>query len=410
MKPKIVFIPTYWYLSNPVFFSVVKEFRERFHTVYFNTKDPVFSRHSETNIKKEEVLEYFDEYEEIDESPFSSKSRGVLSMMRCFRDQKPRLERQLKKLAPDAIVSTSDSSGYINRFCNIWAEKEKIPYIVIQPSFIKVKREKNPLKERIGYLLFNVLLDMPFCRKQKVFGNERSDNYLFVWGEFFKNFYKGLEVEKHTYVTGNPAFDRILKTASNAHIPENIGIDIPHGKPIVTICTQPLETLICKKACGRVNDFYISAISENPQLFFVVKVHPREDIQKYNNILSGVGGNNYIVTKDVNLYDLFKVTDLQMSVSSFTTFEAVVFGIPVVVINPDNLVTLPDNFNGEVELKAALVDELNNCLAKGLSDEYRQVFKIKRKKYLESRIGYLDDKSSKRAAKKIEDIIREKAK
>ncbi len=27
MKPKIVFIPTHWYLSNPVFFSVAKEFK-----------------------------------------------------------------------------------------------------------------------------------------------------------------------------------------------------------------------------------------------------------------------------------------------------------------------------------------------------------------------------------------------
>ncbi len=405
MKPKIVFIPTHWYLSNPVFFSVAKEFRERFHTVYFNTKDPVFSRHSEKNIKKEEVLEYFDEYEVIDESPLLSKSRGVMGKMRCFKDQKPRLERQLKRLAPDAIVSTSDSSGYINRFCNIWAEKKKIPFIVIQPSFIKVKREKNPLKERIGYLLFNVLLDMPFCRKQKVFGNERSGNYLFVWGEFFKNFYKGLEVEKHTYVTGNPAFDRILKTASNAHIPENIGVNIPHGKPIVTICTQPLETLLSERACGLVNDFYRFAIKENPDLFFIVKIHPRENIEKYNAILEGIDTKNYIIAKDVNLYEVFKATDLQMSVSSYTSFEAVVFGIPIVVINPQNLVTLPDHFNNEIELKATTTNELKKNLVKALTEEYRQEFNVKRQKYLESRIGYLDGNSSERTAKKIEDII-----
>ncbi len=416
MKLRIVFIPTHWYLSKPVFFSLARECKDKHHTIYFDTNDRVFSKYKGKNIK-EGALKYFDEYIEIDASPFVekykeiegssalSKRRRTIRKMCCFIAQKPRLEKQLAEIAPDVMITTGDASGYINKYCNIWAEKNEIPYIVIQPSFIRMEKVKNPWKERIGYLLFNILLRMPFCRKQTVFGNERPGNHLFVWGDFYKNFYKGLQIEKNTFVTGNPAFDQILKMAANTERPKDLGIQIPEGKKVVMICTQPMEPLLSERACGLVNDFYRCAIEENQDLFFIVKIHPRENIEKYNTILEGIDTNNYVITKDVNLYDVFKATDLQISVSSYSSFEAVVFGIPIVIINPENLVTLPDQFNNEIEMKATTKDELKKNLLKGLTNEYIEEFKVKREQYLKPRLGYLDGNSGRRIIEKIEEII-----
>ena len=73
-----------------------------------------------------------------------------------FIAQKPILNKQLNELAPDAIVTTGDGGTCINRYCNIWAQKNKVPFIVIQPSFIADPREKQrTCKERFGHLFFN---------------------------------------------------------------------------------------------------------------------------------------------------------------------------------------------------------------------------------------------------------------
>lgn len=406
MKPKIVFIPTYWYLSHPVFFSIAQYSKDRFHTIYFNTQDPLFAGHNEGKISEQELLAFFDEYKVTHGRPFLKPGETPLKRAFNFIAQRPALNKQLAKLAPDAIVTTGDGGTCINRYCNIWAQKNKVPFIVVQPSFIADSRKKHrTCKERIGHLLFNTLLRIPLSPGQKTFGSEQPGNYLFLWGEFFKNFYQGLEIEKNIYITGNPAFDRTFSSRSEDKPTEDIDLNIPEKKPVVLICTQPLETLLSERACGLVNDFYRFAIKENPDLFFIVKIHPRENIEKYNAILEGIDTKNYIIAKDVNLYEVFKATDLQMSVSSYTSFEAVVFGIPIVVINPQNLVTLPDHFNNEIELKATTTDKLKKNLVKALTEKYRQEFNVKRQKYLESRIGHLDGNSSERTAKKIEDII-----
>ena len=55
VKRSIVFIPTYYYLSHPLFFSIAEKF-SGYEKVYLNPNDPSFQRYNKGNIKKEEIL------------------------------------------------------------------------------------------------------------------------------------------------------------------------------------------------------------------------------------------------------------------------------------------------------------------------------------------------------------------
>ncbi len=412
MKKKIVYIPSYYYLSHPVFFNIAKSARGKFHNVYFNTKEPFFAKFNKKGIKIEEVKKYFDEYYEVDESLLTawdetdSKFKKFRKVIKNSKDLYNQLEKQLNLLDPDAIVTATDMGEYVNRMCNAWAEKNNVPFIIVQPSFFDSKREMG-LIDKFGYLFFNKLLNIPLFRRQDVFGNERPKNYLFLWGNNFKNCYKGQKIEKNIYITGNPAFDPILNRRSIEDNLDKLGFNVPENKPVITICTQMLDEHLDEKNIRDTENLYRNLIKENPNFYFIVKIHPRQGVERYKKILDDLGGDNYTIVKKEDLNSLFKITDVQVSVASYSSFEAVVFGIPIILIKR-NLTDFFDHFNNEIELRADTPEELSKHLKKCLTKEYKEEFKIKRKKYLESKLGYLDGKSSERVVKDIEKIIRRK--
>ena len=117
---------------------------------------------------------------------------------------------------------------------------------------------------------------------------------------------------------------------------------------------------------------------------------------------------NYRIVKDIDLHDLYQITDVQVSILSYSSFEAVVLGVPIVLVNPDNRLKLFDYFDSEIALSANTADELSAHLKRCLTDEYIEEFRTKRKKYLESRLDYLDGRSGKRVVEKVEEIIGKK--
>lgn len=406
MKKTIVFIPTYYYLSHPLFFRIVKKFSD-YKKVYFNTKDSVSWKYNKKGIKKNEVLKWFDNYYEVDKELDSKNSNS--NKLQIFLKHKKyisNIKNVLSEIKPAAIITTSDMS-YSARICNQWANKNNVPIIIIQPSFLNFGESNYNcnLNHRTKYLLFNKILNIPLYRRQTLFGNENKNNYLFLWGDYFKKFYKDKEIYNNIFLTGNPVFDRCNEV--NKENKENIykQFDFLKDKQIITVCTENIDDICGVDIFSRLIDIYKRAIINSGELFFVIKVHPRENIGKYNKAFKDLNKNNYKIVKDVNLYDLYKITDVQVSVMSYSSFEAVVLGIPMVLVNPDNKIKFFDFFNNEVELKAKTAEELSKHLRRCLTEEYKNEFKLKRKKYLDSRLGYLDGKSGERVVEKIEELI-----
>lgn len=404
MKRNIVFIPTFHYLSHPLFFNIVEKFSNH-EKIYFNPKDPGIWEYNKKGIKKEEILNYFDNYYEI-EKEIDYKNNKSNKLQRFFENKKyiRNIKNILNGIKPVAIITTSDMS-YSARICNQWANKNNIPVIIIQPSFLDFEIT-DCKKYRIRYLLFNKILNIPLYKKQTYFGNENKNNYLFLFGEYFKKYYKGKSIYNNIYITGNPVFDKYFTNYKG----ENDGfyemLNIPPDKMVITVCTQEIDVVFGVDAFTSLIDMYKSVIVDNEKLFFIIKVHPGEDIEKYNKAFRDLDMNNYKIVKDINLYDIYKITDVQVSVSSYSSFEAVVLGIPIILVNPDNEFKLFDYFNNEIELKANTAEELSKYLRRCLTKEYKEVFKIKREKYLKSKLCYIDGKSGERVVERIEEIIK----
>jgi len=416
MKKKLIFVPTYCYSSHPIFFNIAKLSKEKFYNIHFNVKDPFLLKWQKNSIQKENLLEYFDEYLELTDEydPLlsnylnqnkSHKIKEFLLFVYHLKIYKHLLEQKLNALKPDAILTTTDSSRSA-MIVNSWAEVNKIPFIIIQPTFIdpKIPKLAIRLKRKIFYLLFNKLLNIPFMYKQHIFGNEKPNNHLFLWGDAFKISYKNLKIEKNISITGNPAFDSFIqkKDVSVAH---KIGLDIPENTPIITICTEIIKEVMSKKAALTINNICKETITENPEWFFIIKLHPREKIDQYVDLFKNILAKNFIITKDIDLYDIFKITDVQISVNSYSSFEAVAFGIPIILIKND-LIKTYDYFNNEIELRANSMDSLTSQIRKCLTNEYKSEFELKRPAFLNSRLYKLDNNSSKRAVEKIEEIIK----
>ena len=171
MRKRIVFIPSYYYLSHPLFFNVVEKISD-YEKVYFNTKDPVSWEYNKKRIKKEDILKYFDTYYEVNkEMGYKDSKNNKLQKFYEIKIYIKKIKEILDGIKPVIIIATSDMF-FAARVFNQWANINNIPVIIIQHVFLDFKKNSYDLKQRIKYLLFNKVLNIPLCRRQTYYGNE----------------------------------------------------------------------------------------------------------------------------------------------------------------------------------------------------------------------------------------------
>lgn len=400
MKQNIIFIPTYYYLSNPLFFSITEKIL-RYEKIYLE-----LWQYNKGKIDSDETLKYFDKHYEIDR--ISNQKYNKLSKLKKFFKIKKfikNFKNILYELKPVAIITTSDMT-LSWAICNQWARKNNVPIIIIQPSFFDFKKNNYDFKRRFKYILFNKILNIPIVRRQDYIGNEDKNNYLFLWSEYFKQYYKSKSIYDNIYITGNPVFDKYFIACKKKKDIFYKILNIPSEKKVITFCTQCIDEMFGNKALKILINIIKRAVVFNKEFYFIIKVHPRESIERYNKAFKEVDKVNYKIVKDINLHKLYEITDVQVSIpSSYSSFEAIVLGIPIILINPKNKYEFIDYFNNEIELRASTSIELSRQLRKCLTEKYINEFKIKRRKYLKSRLTYLDGKCGEKVTNKIEEII-----
>ena len=381
----IIYLCENYYLSNPVFFAIAKEASKQGHiNIYFDPKDTGFDNTNKINDMASKVDYCFD-YHHVEKNPLVVKSLKDIKNIIGIREYKKKLHKQIEAFKPDIVVAVGDMGGCTNRMINNWCEKNKIPYVIMQPSFLEssIPKVKDVMLNKLGYLLFNKILDIPLFRRQQVFGCEKKSNYLFLWGTDFKKMYKGTCIEQNIRLVGNPVFDNMQENIDRSHF----------NTPVALLCPSMFNGVISKKNELKVQKMYQDIVKQNPHVEFIVKVHPRETVEQYQELLKDCG-SNYFITKTANLYDLFRVVDVQISLMSYTSFESVVAGIPTIILGSQMLLFPFEQFNHEAILKADNIDKFNFMLKLCLSKRYVKKFKKLRIDYLQTKLKYLHSKSS----------------
>lgn len=213
-------------------------------------------------------------------------------------------------------------------------------------------------------------------------------------------------------ITGQPRFD-ILLDYKNKNMKKKIYsfLNLSPQTKLILLITQPFveDKIWTEKDRERFVSIILDSIKNLSQCQLVLKIHPRENIKSYHNILKKVGAESVPIIKDqIPLYELLNACNLMMTVSSTTALEAMILDKPVITVNfSGNSDLLPyAKFGAAIgvykkeELVSAIKDALYN------EKVYKKLTKA-RKKFIYEHTYLLDGKSSERIAKLIIQMIEE---
>lgn len=413
-RKRIILIPDASYLSNPIFIGIGRKSGPELLTIYLNPNFPFSRYEKDENYSDLEDKQIFDEYTNIDKKFFNS-FKGTLfkrnivqklisfwTFIFLFSKYNRKFKDKLNSIKPDAIVMTSDVS-VVNLIVNKWATGNNVPVIVVQSAFLEIVKPtfKQEVKRLFFHTFFNVILQLPFERKQFKYGHESDNCYLFLWGSFFAGDFEKLKANNRLRITGNPAFDLLF---NESNIPDEDLLRLAKGKPIITIFTHKLEGVLSEIEIQEVENGYREIINNNKNWFFIVKIHPRESDSKYINLFHPIKSDNFIITKEITVKSILSVAKVHITVFSFSSFEAVLSGVPIILFMRD-LVSHFDAFNNEIEFRSNSLSELKKHITEAISTEFRSEFTRKREMYIGSRLSSTDGKSSERVLQEIEKIV-----
>ncbi len=385
----ILFSSSYFYLTFPQFKAIIPEL-DGFIKILLNVNE-LQNYQLDNYIKEKKASQIFDVYIKL-----KPKKKIKFDSLKSYRIYKKLLTTYLDKIHPDAIISGSDLH-LSDRVLFSWCKKNRAPFIILQPSFLEgAFPERYGFKKITKYVLINKILGIPRHRKFNKYGNESQKSYLFLWGKYFIQNPK----RKRMIITGNPVFGNLFRNLSHER-------DL---KKKIIICTQGgLDLIFGPNTQEKVQDIYLKAIKSKPEIEFYIKVHPRESIEKYQDLFPKSKFPNVYVCQNRDLYELFKLCDLQISVSSFTSIEAAAMGLPIIILMTHKNVRFPDHFKGEIEIRVSDIDEIVNAINLALSEEYWNEFLVKREKYFKKIFKFTDGKNAKRIATVIKRIIKKQS-
>lgn len=385
---KILFIPTYTYLSSPIFTKLLPKLKS-YETIYLDVEDQYHCEKTSEQFKKQFSKNIKLEMN-ADNVTFMAKVLKFFKMMKY----KNRFKEMMNRESPAAIVTTGDLSFSIRIIKTYFPN---IPIFVIQPALFVAKGIPRKSSQKIIYNVFNKIFRIPIIRRQNYFGQEYKEMNLLLWGEYFK---KMLPDNKNIHIVGDITFDNFpieKEYELKKELLEEAGYAL--NTKIITICTSVLENFTKKEVIDNLYKIYKQLIINRKDLFFIIKPHPRNNTKELRDIFESLEVDNCIVL-NTHLHMLFKYTDIHLSTFSRTAIEAIASKIPVISINPDNKLNLQDFLNNELNEKVTNAQEMHDKIEDIL--KHRDSYLALGEAYIENKLYKLDGNAAQRAA----DIIK----
>lgn len=129
--------------------------------------------------------------------------------------------------------------------------------------------------------------------------------------------------------------------------------------------------------------FLIRWAADNPNIFLVIRVHPRDFPNKRDNVKSLQASQlarefeslpiNVKInwpSDEVSLHDLIKIVDVGLNSTSTAGIELLMFGTPVVIIDDGQLYSYPPELNITAESKEDYLQKINAAVESGWSTRF----------------------------------------
>jgi len=296
-------------------------------------------------------------------SEFEEYCRAIDSIFRVFEKQ-----------GPVAVLLWNDNLA-IEKAIVLIARLKKVPSIVLQHGIFASLR-----KEIKGY----------YSGYIPVFAGN-----ICVWGPAEKDILEWHNVPgSKIIVTGNPKFDSFrAENFSEEETRKKLGIG--KKEKVIMIATQESYVADFKSASEKI----IRIAKKIGNTRVLIRPHPLEYPETYKKIAE-VRNSNAVVDRDSLLPEQLNLCSVLVTSNSTVGLEAMVFGKPVVIFDPNNKADFYKGTKGAV--KTGNIDGLENAVKKALADG--PAMKRARKLFTEAHAFKADGKTGQR----IIELVREK--
>lgn len=387
-KKKIVYVINYAYLSYPLYESLVEILGDSYEHILLILEDPFIDQDLSgldgARFNRVHLVQFSDHYWLKGIIANKKYIHKVPLLLRLFYNYKKAILSEIDIIKPNLVLSTTDMT-FGMKVISDFVQQFDCKTGIYQPSFIdSVPRNGfSGFRNWLLYWIFNRFFRLPIFDKQQTWGNEIPGAIKFLWGDKFSGYLKN---QKEIRVVGNPMLKRYYNSKSeiDSELKEVLGIE--SDRPIITICSEAFKGTVDD---NKVFDIYKQTIKILPGYYFIIKVHPRDDLRFYQKFFEDSSSNNICVIKDVSIIGVLNISDVQISVNSYSSVEAIILNVPVILVNRE-IVSLPNHFSEHVILEAKNSVELAEQIKKALSVNYRALFEINRSLYLKEVFGATD--------------------
>jgi hypothetical protein len=326
-----LFIPSLHYLSNPVFIPVAQKM-QGIKKVYLDAEYTMNKKYiNDYPAQLKYLSQFFDEVSALEyEVPTTHSSK--FTELSELRKKSIDTINAIERVNPDVIILGSDATD-VFKICNTFFKRKKI-YVIQQSALRPFVEKQYSFKEKLSYLLYKYVLKVPILASNPWI--KYTDNSIhFLWSDFFF-----LNPHKKYIATGNPAWDKVLSAFDGKY-------GYSSNRNIVCFATQPNFGTIEETIYVEFIEMVKEVIKLYPQLQFIIKVHPRENIEIYKKLFSTEEFDNVHIEKEEPIDKVLDRCFLLITGWSMSGYESIIKGIPVILGNPGNKMDFsylnPDN-------------------------------------------------------------------
>jgi len=324
----VLWFPQLRYLSLQPYAAIINEAKHKGQNILLDTSAYSGRFQAITETEKSTLLETYDNVYVL--SPCKSKYH-VQRNLDEYAKYKELKRKILEIVHKENIGLAVFPTDFIYEFRVLRRCLPEVKLIVLQVSF----RQSLPYREynfrhKIKAFCYDNFLGVPIFRANPNFGHQHSTAWYFFWSEkWAKSIVNNMD--------SNLFFANATLQNTNYQPPISLPIQIAErkgNKPLVTIFLNK-RLSIGLDAIINYTRIYQYLIQKSENYFFVLKVHPQEELKFFKSLYEGSKINNYLIVKDeYRPEELLLNSDLFITQWSTSIADCMKARIPTLLLNP----------------------------------------------------------------------------
>jgi len=341
------------------------------------------------------VINHLKKYEDINPSIYQNKNLIPIDSLRSFTNFFLNVRRNINQHKREILGLFNSHSFNLQALINCYFDYEfyvtSIRVFNLLYHFKHFVKENPPLAIILcDHLSYDVRTYLSYCKKNNIpsiyvphasisnirgISTKTNFSYISASGEKFKQFFSNM-IDQNTkiIVTGRPRYEflyekDVKKLDEVKDMFDNRIYKFSPDKLTILLTTSPYDD----KSNEIVIEMVINALKElNLISNLIIKLHPREDGVLHRQIMQKHKVEPLIV-RDYEIFELINSSDIFVSMSSTTILEAMIIGIPIIVLD---FINLDFKFTGEY----LFIDEKSLIIAKDYESLVQNLNKLVKNK------------------------------